>query len=205
MSPLNSAIFQMFWHKTCRVLDSCCIADFPTTANTDTRLAAVEAVSAGDCVHFLSSGYHNIGLQHRRLWTASKLSHEWWPEAGQAALLARLQEPGWLLRLATAGAVSRREAWWRTRTHPRSNRLSLTRPTLPSLQKGALARLLRIATDQPNVVFADIPVIYLAGSLWIVSVFCFFFLFTFPLGSYLLHKKICWGIKCINSWTCNCR
>jgi hypothetical protein len=42
------------------VLDSCCVASCPTTANTQTRVAALRSVCAPDGVHFLEAGYDNL-------------------------------------------------------------------------------------------------------------------------------------------------
>ncbi len=42
------------------VMDSCCVADCPATANTATRLGALKKVCAQDGVHFAPDGYHNL-------------------------------------------------------------------------------------------------------------------------------------------------
>ncbi len=44
----------------CHVLDSCCVANCPVTANTATRLEALKRVCARDGVHFTSGGYDNL-------------------------------------------------------------------------------------------------------------------------------------------------
>jgi hypothetical protein len=41
-------------------MDSCCVADCPATANTVTRLEALEKVCAQDGVHFTPEGYSNL-------------------------------------------------------------------------------------------------------------------------------------------------
>jgi hypothetical protein len=46
--------------KRCQVMDSCCVADIPTTANTVSRLEALKNVCAQDGVHFTSEGYNNL-------------------------------------------------------------------------------------------------------------------------------------------------
>jgi hypothetical protein len=42
------------------VLDSCCVTSCPTTANTQTRVAALRSVCGPDGVHFLEAGYDNL-------------------------------------------------------------------------------------------------------------------------------------------------
>ncbi len=44
----------------CRVLDTCCVTDCIPTANVDTRIEALKAVTAKDSVHFLSTGYDHF-------------------------------------------------------------------------------------------------------------------------------------------------
>jgi hypothetical protein len=46
--------------KRCLVLDSCCVADCPTTANTLSRLEALKKVCVQDGVHFTAEGYNNL-------------------------------------------------------------------------------------------------------------------------------------------------
>jgi hypothetical protein len=46
--------------KRCLVLDSCCIANCPSTANTPTCLEALKKVCAPDGVHFTADGYQNM-------------------------------------------------------------------------------------------------------------------------------------------------
>jgi hypothetical protein len=46
--------------KRCLVLDSCCVADCTTTANTTSRLEALRMVCAPDGVHFNPCGYENL-------------------------------------------------------------------------------------------------------------------------------------------------
>jgi hypothetical protein len=46
--------------KRCLVMDSCCVADCPATANTVTRLDALKKVCAQDGVHFTPDGYRNL-------------------------------------------------------------------------------------------------------------------------------------------------
>jgi hypothetical protein len=46
--------------KRCQVMDSCCVADCPATANTVTRLEALKKVCAQDGVHFTPEGYSNL-------------------------------------------------------------------------------------------------------------------------------------------------
>ncbi len=46
--------------KRCLVMDSCCVADCPATANTATRLGALKKVCAQDGVHFAPDGYRNL-------------------------------------------------------------------------------------------------------------------------------------------------
>jgi hypothetical protein len=46
--------------KRCLVMDSCCMADCPTTANTEARLHALKQVCAQDGVHFTQDGYENL-------------------------------------------------------------------------------------------------------------------------------------------------
>ncbi len=46
--------------KRCLVMDSCCVADCPTTANTVSRLEALKKVCAQDGVHFTPEGYDNL-------------------------------------------------------------------------------------------------------------------------------------------------
>jgi hypothetical protein len=46
--------------KRCLVMDSCCVADCPATANTVTRLDALKKVGAQDGVHFSPEGYRNL-------------------------------------------------------------------------------------------------------------------------------------------------
>ncbi len=45
---------------SCHVLDSCCVTDCPTTANTMTRIEALQRVCAPDGVHFSPIGYDNL-------------------------------------------------------------------------------------------------------------------------------------------------
>ncbi len=44
----------------CHVLDSCCVTNCPTTANTPTRIEALQPVCAPDGVHFSPTGYDNL-------------------------------------------------------------------------------------------------------------------------------------------------
>jgi hypothetical protein len=46
--------------KRCLVMDSCCVADCPTTANTASRLDALKKVCAQDGVHFTPEGYDSL-------------------------------------------------------------------------------------------------------------------------------------------------
>jgi hypothetical protein len=46
--------------KRCLVMDSCCVADCPTTANTLSRLEALKRVCVQDGVHFTAEGYNNL-------------------------------------------------------------------------------------------------------------------------------------------------
>ncbi len=46
--------------KRCLVMDSCWVADCPTTANTVSRLEALKKVCAQDGVHFTADGYNNL-------------------------------------------------------------------------------------------------------------------------------------------------
>jgi hypothetical protein len=46
--------------KRCLVLDSCCMANCPATANTPTRLEALKKVCTPDGVHFTAVGYKNM-------------------------------------------------------------------------------------------------------------------------------------------------
>ncbi len=43
--------------SNCRVLDTCCVTDCIPTANADTRIESLKAVTAKDGVHFLGTGY----------------------------------------------------------------------------------------------------------------------------------------------------
>ncbi len=49
--------------SNCRVLDTCCVTDCIPTANADTRIEALKAVTVKDGVHFLGPGY-NCTVKH---------------------------------------------------------------------------------------------------------------------------------------------
>ncbi len=73
--------------KRCRVLDSCCVADCPTIANTLSRLEARKKVSAQDGVHFTADGYTNMAnailrgesqlSETSKMFRSAKQSHYW--------------------------------------------------------------------------------------------------------------------------------
>ncbi len=46
--------------KRCLVMDSCCVADCPTTANTVSRLEALKKRCSQDGIHFTAEGYNNL-------------------------------------------------------------------------------------------------------------------------------------------------